>query len=395
MGMADGYRSGLKLISMKALLALEDGRTFGCRSFTGPGEVGGEVVFNTAMSGYQEVLTDPSYSGQLVTMTYPLIGNYGVNLEDVESRQVQVAAFLLREYQPLPSNFRSTATLGDYLRQYNILGVDSLDTRALTRHIRNTGAMRGMISTLEPDPAALVCKARALPSMAGLDLAKTVTSDRPYRWVDNGPDPIDTAQTPLDRNIWLARGSRLSVVAVDFGIKYNILRCLARQNIEVVVVPAFTDAQTIKRMEPNGIFLSNGPGDPEPVGYGIATAKALLGYRPMFGICLGHQILGLALGGKTYKLKFGHRGANQPVKNLITGKVEITSQNHGFAVAPHSLDLSKIEITHINLNDDTLEGFRHKEIPLLAVQYHPEASPGPQDARYLFDEFRRLMADQP
>ncbi len=376
---------------MKAMLALEDGRTFGCRSFTGPGEVGGEVVFNTAMSGYQEVLTDPSYSGQMVTMTYPLIGNYGVNPEDVESHRVQVAAFLIKEYQPFPSNFRCTATLADYLRQYRILGVDGLDTRALTRHIRTSGAMRAMISTRELDPQILIRKARALPSMAGLDLAKTVTSGRPYRWRSNRCEPIDTAQTPLDPNIWQARGRLRSVVAIDFGIKYNILRCLSQQGCEVVVLPACTTADTIKKMAPDGIFLSNGPGDPEPVTYGIETAKALLGYRPMFGICLGHQILGLALGGKTYKLKFGHRGANQPVKNLTTGRVEITSQNHGFAVAPDSLDRNRIEITHINLNDNTLEGFRHKEIPLLAVQYHPEASPGPLDARYLFDEFRRMM----
>ena len=378
---------------MKALLALEDGRTFACRSFTGPGEVGGEVVFNTAMSGYQEVLTDPSYNGQLVTMTYPLIGNYGVNAEDVESRQVQVAAFLIREYQPFPSNYRSTVALADYLRQYNVLGVDSLDTRALTRHIRTTGAMRAMISTEELDPGALVNKARALPNMAGLDLVKTVTFGRPYRWRNNRPELIDTDKTPLDRDIWLERGTRPGVVAIDFGIKYNILRCLAQRGLEVIVVPAFTEAETIKKMDPQGIFLSNGPGDPEPVTYGIETTRDLLGYRPIFGICLGHQILGLALGGKTYKLKFGHRGANQPVKNLITGKVEITSQNHGFAVAPDSLDRSRIEITHMNLNDDTLEGFRHKEIPLLAVQYHPEASPGPMDARYLFDEFRRLIGE--
>ena len=378
---------------MKALLALEDGRTFGCRSFTGPGEVGGEVVFNTAMSGYQEVLTDPSYNGQLVTMTYPLIGNYGVNTEDVESRQVQVAAFLIREYQPFPSNFRSTVTLADYLHRYGVLGVDSLDTRALTRHIRTTGAMRAMISTEELDPETLVYKARTLPSMAGLDLVKTVTFGRPYRWRNNQPELIDTTKTPLDRDIWLERGTRPGVVAIDFGIKYNILRCLVQQGLEVIVVPAFTAAATIKEMDPQGIFLSNGPGDPEPVTYGIETTRDLLGYRPIFGICLGHQILGLALGGKTYKLKFGHRGANQPVKNLITGKVEITSQNHGFAVAPDSLDRSRIEITHMNLNDDTLEGFRHKEIPVLAVQYHPEASPGPMDARYLFHEFRKLIGE--
>jgi carbamoyl-phosphate synthase small subunit len=350
--------------------------------------VGGEVVFNTGMSGYQEVLTDPSYRGQMVTMSYPLIGNYGVNPEDVESERVQVAAFLIREYQPFPSNFRATQSLADYLNRHGILGVDSLDTRALTRHIRTGGAMRAMISTRELNPEALVAKARALPDMAGLDLARTVTTGKPYRWLNNAPQAIDT---PLDARIWRERGAKPAVVAMDFGIKYNILRCLVECGLEVVVVPAATDAATIRRMEPDGLFLSNGPGDPEPVTYGIATVRALLDYQPIFGICLGHQILGLALGGKTYKLKFGHRGINQPVKNLATGQVEITSQNHGFAVDIDSLAGHAVEITHINLNDNTLEGFRHKELPLLAIQYHPEASPGPHDAHYLFQEFRRMI----
>lgn len=376
---------------MKAILALEDGRSFDCRSFTGPGETGGEVVFNTAMSGYQEVLTDPSYSGQLINMTYPLIGNYGVNSEDVESNRVQVAAFIVREYQSEYSNYRASESLADYLIRSSVMGVDSLDTRALTRHIRNAGAMRAVISTEVSDKEALVQRARALPSMAGLDLAKTVTSDQPYRWVEGRPEPIDVQRTPLNDTIWQHRETLRSVVAIDFGIKYNILRSLAAHDLEVVVVPAFTEADTIKAMAPNGIFLSNGPGDPEPVTYGIDTARSLIGYRPMFGICLGHQILGLAVGGKTYKLKFGHRGINHPVKNLLTGKVEITSQNHGFAVDADSLDAARTEVTHINLNDNTLEGFRHRELPLLAVQYHPEASPGPHDARYLFTEFSRMM----
>jgi len=376
---------------MDALLALEDGRTFPCRSFTGPGEASGEVVFNTGMTGYQEVLTDPSYNGQMVVMTYPLIGNHGVNPEDIESGRIQVAAFIIKEYQEYPSNFRSTATLADYLKTHGILGVEQLDTRAITRHIRNAGAMRAIISTGDLTPASLVKKANQIPNMAGSNLAKVVTTPDPFYWENDKPQIINPDRHPLDKTIWQHRSAKRSVVAFDFGIKFNILRQFEQVGFELVVVPSATSAGTIEAMEPDGIFLSNGPGDPEPVSDAIETIQSLLDYRPIFGICLGHQLLGLALGAKTFKLKFGHRGANQPVKNFRSGKVEITSQNHGFAVDTESLQGNDIEITHINLNDNTLEGFRHRKYPIFSVQYHPEASPGPHDARYLFDEFKELM----
>ena len=378
----------------KAIFALEDGRTFDCHCFTGSGEAGGEAVFNTSMTGYQEVLTDPSYRGQVVTMTYPLIGNYGVNPEDVESDRIQVAAFVVREYQHFPSNFRSSGSLSDYLKKQNVMGIDGLDTRALTLHLRNSGAMRVFISTEDPDPISCVEKARQVPSMIGQDLASVVSTRLPYRWRNNEILPIPEPETALTQKIWKHRDRLRSVVAFDFGMKYNILRCLEQSGCEVIVVPAATSADLIRDMAPDGIFLSNGPGDPEPVDYAVQTVRSLLGFRPIFGICLGIQILGLAMGGNTYKLKFGHRGANQPVKNLKTGRIEITSQNHGFAVDIATLSANDVEITHVNLNDQTLEGFRHRTLPAFAVQYHPEASPGPQDAQYLFDQFTRLMAGQ-
>jgi carbamoyl-phosphate synthase small subunit len=376
---------------MKALLVLEDGKTFSCRSFTGHGETWGEVVFNTSMTGYQEVLTDPSYRGQMVMMTYPLIGNYGVNSEDIESDRIQVAAFLVREYQQFPNNYRSVSTLADYLKSYGILGLEQLDTRALTRHIRTRGAMRAIASTKDLDPASLLKRVKDTPHMQGRDLASVVSTRKPYRWVEQKPVLLDSGQ-PLTDSVWQYRGEKKSVVAFDYGIKYNILRHLDKIGCEVIVLPGGTGSKTVKAMAPDGIFISNGPGDPEPLKYAVETIQGLLDYRPIFGICLGIQLMGQALGATTFKLKFGHRGANQPVKNLITGRVEITSQNHGFAVNINSLNPDEVEITHINLNDNTLEGFRHRTLPLFAVQYHPEASPGPHDASYLFTEFKRLMA---
>ena len=373
---------------MKALLALEDGTVFRGRSFTGPAESTGEVVFNTSMSGYQEILTDPSYCGQMVTMTYPLIGNYGVNAEDVESSRVQVRALLVKEYQEAPSNWRSERSLADYLREAGVPGIEGIDTRALTRRIRQAGAMRAALSTGDLDPNSLVEKARRSPDMEGLDLVREVTCAGPALWQGGRAVPVEGG---LEAFQWPETGGRWRVVAVDYGIKTNILRSLERRGCTVLVVPADVSGEAVDRLEPDGLFLSNGPGDPAAVTYAVEMLRGQLGRRPTFGICLGHQLLGLALGGTTFKLKFGHRGGNQPVKDLTTGKVEITSQNHGFCVDMNSIRDPDVELTHVNLNDNTLEGLRHRKIPLFSVQYHPEAAPGPHDAGYLFDRFVAMM----
>ncbi len=369
---------------MKALIALEDGTIFEGESFTGPGETSGEIVFNTSMSGYQEVLTDPSYKGQIVTMTYPLIGNYGVNPEDMESARIQAEAFLIKEYQAVPSNYRATATLAEFLQQHNILGVEGIDTRALTRHIRLAGALKGVVSTLDLDPDSLVNKARQSPGLLGRDLVREVTCRQPYGWDAAGPAPGD--------NFTTAAQGRYKVVAIDYGLKYNQLRLMTERGCSVQVVPASTSAEAILALNPDGIFLANGPGDPAGIPGVVDTVRDLLGKKPIFGICLGHQLLGLAYGGTTYKLKFGHRGGNQPVKDLTTGRIEITSQNHGFCVDAGSLDQGAVEVTHINLNDNSVEGMRHKKYPVFSVQYHPENAPGPHDAVYLFDRFVKMMA---
>jgi len=358
---------------MKAILALEDGTTFRGSSFGAKGESFGEVVFNTSMAGYQEILTDPSYKGQIVTMTYPLIGNYGTNTEDVESSRPFVEGFVVREYSTIASNWRSEKSLDDYLKQYKIIGIEGIDTRALTRHIRLEGAMKAVISTEDLNPERLIEKAKSSPSLVGRDLVKDVTSEKTYRWNENG---------------------KYNVVVIDTGVKHNILRLLAERNCRVTVVPASTDAEQILKLQPNGIMLANGPGDPAAVPYVVETVKKLLGKVPMFGICLGQQMLGLAMGGRTFKLKFGHHGGNHPVKDLKTGKVHITVQNHGFCVDIDSLNKEDIEITHINLNDQTLEGIRHKKLPIFSVQFHPEACPGPHDARYMFDNFVNMMEQQ-
>lgn len=371
---------------MKALIALEDGTIFEGESFTGRGEAVGEMVFNTSMSGYQEILTDPSYTGQIVTMTYPLIGNYGVNSDDMESVAVHPKAFLVKEYNAVPSNFCSEETLAHFLSRFGVLGVEGFDTRALVRHIRTVGALKAIVSTEDLDKESLVQRAKAWVGLVGQDMVRKVTCDQPYGWADNRPVPGTNFST-----VQAAMNNPLKVVALDCGIKFNQLRIMTEKGCQVQVVPASTDAETILAMKPDGVFLSNGPGDPAGIPGVVEMVQALLGKIPVFGICLGHQILGLAYGASTYKVKFGHRGGNQPVKDLATGHIEITSQNHGFSVDPDTLDKEVIEVTHINLNDGSLEGMRHRHFPAFSVQYHPEHAPGPHDSLYLFDRFVEMM----
>ena len=373
---------------MEAWLALEDGTVYEGESFGATGEKAGEVVFNTSMIGYQEVLTDPSYKGQIVSMTYPLIGNYGVNPDDLESLHPHVEGFVVREYQRNPSNWRSTDSLDRFLADHGVVGISGIDTRALTRRLRVDGVMRGVIRSGATDPEALVDQAKAVPRMVGMDLVREVTTDRPYRWEGDRRIYMDPPGDDPQR-VWkeFDEPGTFRVVVMDYGVKHNILRNLARRGCQVLVLPADYKAEQVLRLNPDGIMLSNGPGDPGAVHYAIEELKVLIGQKPIFGICIGHQLLGMALGGERFKLKFGHRGANQPVRQCESGRVEITAQNHGFAIDASTLDESEVELTHINLNDQTLEGLRHRRYPVFSVQYHPEASPGPHDADYLFDRF--------
>jgi len=376
-------------VRVPALLVLEDGRMFRGRRFGASADAAGEVVFNTAMTGYQEILGDPSYAGQIVVMTYPQIGNYGIAAEDFESRQPFLAALVVKEPSRVASNWRHERTLEEYLITHGVPGFCDFDTRALVRHLRSQGVKRGVIADAAAGAEALVARARAVPSMTGCDLASTVTETRTYTWTRSNVELRPNVEPRS--NVEAAAQAEFHVVAYDYGIKWNILRRLVEVGCRVTVVPARTSAAEVLALRPAGVVLSNGPGDPEPVEYAVRTVRELLGQVPVFGICLGHQLLGLAAGGRTYKLKFGHRGGNHPVMDLATRKVEITAHNHGFAVDPDSLSDREVEQTHINLNDQTLEGLKLRNVPAFGVQYHPEASPGPHDAHHLFERFADLM----
>ncbi len=374
---------------MQAILVLEDGRIFRGEGYGAPGECQGEVVFNTSLTGYQEIATDPSYAGQIVVLTNPQIGNYGTNQADNEAAKPFIEGLIVREFSRVSSNWRSEQVTDEYMERYQVPVLAEIDTRALVRHLRDNGVMRGVISTQTTDTDALVAKARAIRKMDGTDLAKVVSTKAVYTFDES--DIHNQTDDPL-----LTQGvdkPQLHVVAYDFGMKRNILRMLTREGCKVTVVPAQTSAEDVLGMKPDGVFLSNGPGDPEPVDYAVNAIRGMMGRVPVFGICLGHQLCGLALGGKTYKLKFGHHGGNHPVRNNMTGKVEITAHNHNFAVDPESVNANEVELTHVDLNDNTLEGLRHKTLPLFSVQYHPEAAPGPHDSHYLFRDFRNLMEE--
>jgi len=372
---------------MQALIVLQDGRTFHGESFTGEGETIGELVFNTSMTGYQEILTDPSYKGQIVTMTYPLIGNYGITPEDNESDKIHAGAFVVRENTDNYSNWRAKKSLKEFLQSHGVLGIEGVDTRSITRHLRKIGAMMSIISTKHNDVGLLLKKLHEYPSLIGIDFVKDVTCKEPYLWIDNQKIPININKLPPKKK------DRNRVAVIDCGLKINQLRIFSILNCESIVLPYTSTAEEILAVEPDGIFLSNGPGDPAALTVLIATVRELLGKKPIFGICLGHQVLSLALGCKTFKLKFGHRGGNQPGKNLCSCNVEITCENHGFAVDPTTINNEDIEITHINLNDNTIEGIKHKKIPAFSVQFHPENCPGPRDSQHIFKNFLQLMED--
>jgi carbamoyl-phosphate synthase small subunit len=379
---------------MQATLALEDGRIFRGHGYGHPGECGGEVVFNTSLTGYQEIFTDPSYAGQIVVLTNPQIGNYGTNQADNESARPYIEGLIVREFSPVSSNWRSEQVTDEYMERYSVPVLAEIDTRALVRHLRTHGVMRGVISTAESNPDVLVAKARAIRKMDGTDLARVVSTKSIFTFdFTDSRNQTGESLLPTALNQDAEARSALHVVAYDFGIKLNILRMLVRQGCRVTVVPAETSAEDVFALKPDGVFLSNGPGDPEPVDYAVRAIRKFLGRVPVFGICLGHQLTGIALGGRTYKLKFGHHGGNHPVQNKITGKVEITAHNHNFAVDPDSINVNEVELTHVDLNDQTLEGLRHRTLPLFSVQYHPEAAPGPHDSNYLFRDFRRMMEE--